>query len=297
MNNSYKNIIVGLLHLKGVGRHKVKHLLEMIQDPQSLSLLEIVAIGQTFQIISNQIKQDEIRAAVDFANVLIYDCEQKKINYITYLDKDFPESMNFNDGPILLFYQGDLNSLNSPKRAAVIGSRQPSPTGLDFAYNAAKTLAENDFVVISGLAVGCDTQAHLGCLSGGGKTVAFLPSGLSPVYPHANQFLAEKILSQNGCLMTEYNHQEKVQPYKFIERDRIQSATCHFVIVSNFSPLGGTIHTLEYCQKYRKTIYASPSIYKESKNGFEMLNKKNITYHILDNSALKKLIENFKENY
>ncbi len=295
--NSFKNIIVGLLHLKGVGRHKVKHLLEMIQDPQELSLLEIVVIGQTFQIISSQIKQDEIRSAVDFANELIYECEQKRINCITYLDKNFPESMNFKDAPILIFYQGDLNSLNSPKRVAVIGSRQPSSVGRDFAYNSAKTLAENNFVVISGLAVGCDTQAHLGCLSGGGKTVAFLPSGLSSIYPHANQFLAEKILSQNGCLMTEYNHREKVQPYKFIERDRLQSATCDFVIVSNFSPLGGTIHTLDYCQKYRKTIYSSPSIYKESIKGFEMLDKKSITYHILDNSALRKNIENFKENY
>lgn len=291
--NSFRHIIVGLLHLKGVGRQKVKHLLGMIRDPQCLSLQEIVEIGKAFQIISSQIKKDEIHAAMDYANELIHGCERKSINCIAYLDNGFPESMNFSDAPILLFYQGNLNLLNYRKRAAVIGSRLPSQTGIDFAYNSARILAESDFVVISGLALGCDTQAHLGCLSEGGKTVAFLPSGLSQIYPPSNQSLAEKILSQDGCLLTEYNHLEKVQPYKFIERDRLQSAISDFVIVSNFSHQGGTIHTLSYCQKYHKTIYSDPLIYEESKSGFKVLNKKNISYHILDNTDLRKLIENF----
>ena len=154
-------------------------------------------------------------------------------------------------------------------------------------------LAENNFVVISGLAVGADFAGHSGCLAADGKTVAILPSGLAPVYPASNRGLAEKICDQGGCLISEYNHHEMVQPYKFIERDRLQSGTSQFVIVSNFAPGSGTIHTLDYANKYKRPIYSIPLIYEESRDGFNYLSQKGIGFKIVENTGLAQLIENY----
>ena len=147
-------------------------------------------------------------------------------------------------------------------------------SGADFAFQAGKMLAENNFVVISGLAVGADSSGHAGALKAGGKTVAFLPSGLVQLYPASNRHLAEKICDQGGCLVSEYHHHESVLPYKFIERDRLQSASSQFVIVSNFSPGSGTIHTLDYANRYQKPIYSIPVIHEESRAGFEFISKR-----------------------
>ena len=281
------------MQLKGVGRQKVKQLLDMITVPQSLNLKEIVEIGQTFHIISKQIGQSDLDASINETKRLIDECDQLGIRYISYLADGFPACLNFSDSPVLLYYQGDLEVLNQPKRAAVIGSRLPSQMGSDFAFQAGKVLAENNFVVISGLAVGADFAGHSGCLAADGKTVAILPSGLAPVYPASNRGLAEKICDQGGCLISEYNHHEMVQPYKFIERDRLQSGTSQFVIVSNFAPGSGTIHTLDYANKYKRPIYSIPLIYEESRDGFNYLSQKGIGFKIVENTGLAQLIENY----
>lgn len=292
MNHIDENII-RLMQLKGVGRQKVKQLLDMITVPQSLNLKEIVEIGQTFHIISKQIGQSDLDASINETKRLIDECDQLGIRYISYLADGFPACLNFSDSPVLLYYQGDLEVLNQPKRAAVIGSRLPSQMGSDFAFQAGKVLAENNFVVISGLAVGADFAGHSGCLAADGKTVAILPSGLAPVYPASNRGLAEKICDQGGCLISEYNHHEMVQPYKFIERDRLQSGTSQFVIVSNFAPGSGTIHTLDYANKYKRPIYSIPLIYEESRDGFNYLSQKGIGFKIVENTGLAQLIENY----
>lgn len=292
MNHIDENII-RLMQLKGVGRQKVKQLLDMITVPQSLNLKEIVEIGQTFHIISKQIGQSDLDASINETKRLIDECDQLGIRYISYLADGFPACLNFSDSPVLLYYQGDLEVLNQPKRAAVIGSRLPSQMGSDFAFQAGKVLAENNFVVISGLAVGADFAGHSGCLAADGKTVAILPSGLAPVYPASNRGLAEKICDQGGCLISEYNHHEMIQPYKFIERDRLQSGTSQFVIVSNFAPGSGTIHTLDYANKYKRPIYSIPLIYEESRDGFNYLSQKGIGFKIVENTGLAQLIENY----
>jgi len=291
--NHIHEIIIGLLQLKGVGRQKIKLLLEIITSPQVLSFREVVEIGQTFHIITSQIGRVEIEQAIADAKRLVDECEELGIQCKSYLDDGFPVCLDFNDHPILLYYIGDLEILNQPKRAAVIGSRTPSQLGADFAFQAGKILAENNFVVISGLAAGSDCYGHRGCLAAGGKTVAFLPSGLVRLYPGSNKELAERICDHGGCLISEYNHHETVQPYKFVERDRLQSGTSQFVIVSNFSPGSGTIHTLSYANKYKKPIYSIPVVYDQSRDGFEYITQKHINFQIIENTKLMQVIENY----
>lgn len=287
-----RRLIIALMQLKGVGRQKIKLLLEMINQPLDLSFKEVIDFGQTFHIITPDIDLDTLNQAVDYADQLLDSSNKHGISCISYLDDDFPICFDFPDYPVLLFYQGCLEIMNHPRRAAVIGSRNANQNGADFSYQSGNFLAAEDFVVISGLATGCDYYGHLGCLSAGGKTAAFLPSGLSKIYPLENLNLAENILANDGCLLSEYSHRESIHPYKFIERDRLQSGTSQFVIVSNFSPKSGTIHTLNYANKYNRRILSSRVIFEESKNGFDELEKRNISFEIHDDVELHHLIKN-----
>jgi len=285
--------IIALLQLKGVGRQKIKMLMQMINQPQSLSFKELVEIGQMFHFISPAIDLKAQNNSIAYANKVIETSIKHKIELVSYFNDNYPASLDFKDSPVMLYYHGNLELLNHNKRAAVIGSRIPTSAGAEFSFESGKFLADENFVVISGLATGCDYYGHLGCLSAGGKTVAFLPAGLINIYPIENKPLAEKILANDGCILSEYAPFENPQPYKFVERDRLQSGSSIFVIVSSFSPGSGTIHTLNFAKKYNKKIFSIPTIFNESKDAFSELNQKEILFEIHQKSKLHNLITKY----
>ncbi|WP_148604339.1 DNA-processing protein DprA [Acetobacterium tundrae] len=285
--------IIALLQLKGVGRQKIKMLMQMINQPQCLSFKELIEIGQMFHLISPDIDLKAQNNSIAYANKVIETSAKYKIKLVSSFDENFPASLDFKDSPVMLYYQGNLELLNHNRRAAVIGSRNPTPAGAEFSFESGKFLATENFVVISGLATGCDYYGHLGCLSTGGKTIAFLPAGLINIYPIENKPLAEKILVNDGCILSEYTPFENPQPYRFIERDRLQSASSMFVIVSTFSCGSGTIHTLNFAKQYNKKIFSIPAIFDESKDAFNKLNQKKILFEIYEKDKLHNLITNY----
>jgi len=256
----------------------------------------MIEAGRELGLIPDGIEKDALIKAVSTSDRILEDNRKNDIKTLSCFDANYPEALVFEDSPVMLYYQGDLNLLKMENRVGVIGSRNPSSEGLKFAVNTGEFLAKQGIAVISGLATGCDSGAHLGCLSVGGKTLAFLPSGLLNVYPRENVGLARKILDSNGCLLSEYSHYEPIHPYKFIERDRLQAATSNFIIVSEFSARSGTIHTLNFANKYNKKILSSQMIYKRSQGGFQELQKKKIPYEILEIETLHNLIKNYKNN-
>lgn len=287
--------LIALLQLKGVGRQKIKNLIAMVNQPQRLSFSELVEFGQMFQLIPLNINLQDQDNAIAFAEKIMESCIKHKIGLVSYGNEKYPSSMNFTDAPVLLYYQGDLECLNHDKRVAVIGSREPTQSGADFAYESGSVLAEENYIVISGLATGCDFYGHMGCLRAGGKAVAFLPAGLMNVYPAENRPLAGKIIENGGCLLSEYAPMETVKPYRFVERDRLQSASSLFVVVSSFSAASGTIHTLNYAKKYNKKIFSTTTIFEESRDGFDELDRNKVLFEIYEKNELYHLMRNINK--
>ncbi|HEX2909799.1 MAG TPA: DNA-processing protein DprA [Chloroflexia bacterium] len=157
------------------------------------------------------------------------------------------------DPPLLLFARGNLDIL-AQKGLALVGTRTPTP----FATNAAEKLgrksAELGLIVVSGLALGCDTAAHRGCLAGQGRTVATLPGGFNNIYPPENRELAEEIVAQGGCLLSEYLPEAQPQAAYFVERDRLQVALSEAVLVIETEKTGGTMHTARFCLEQAKPL-------------------------------------------
>lgn len=148
--------------------------------------------------------------------------------------------------PDCLYYIGDIGILNQNHSIAVIGSRRVSQNGMMLAYQVGYALGRRGINVVNGLALGCDTHALRGALAAGGKCVAVMPCGLEQIVPYSNLSLAKKLLSNGGCLISEYPPAAPAQRYQYVERDRLQSGISDGVIVIEASCDSGTMHTVRY---------------------------------------------------
>ncbi|NLK21685.1 MAG: DNA-processing protein DprA [Epulopiscium sp.] len=198
----------------------------------------------------------EISKAYEYAEQIIESTIKRNIHILTIQDDRFPSALKvIPNPPILLFIRGDYKFINKEKSCiAVIGTRQPTSYGRDISKMIGEYLAQKKMAVVSGLAVGCDTKAHIGCLQGKGKTAAVLAHGLDMIYPYENKRLSEEIISSGGCIISEYLPKQIPQPYTFIERNRIQTGLSQGLIVIETEKTGGTMHTVQFALKQNKKI-------------------------------------------
>jgi DNA processing protein len=174
-------------------------------------------------------------------------CMDNDIKIITWFCEKYPTRLrNIQDPPLVLYCKGNYESLNNNAAAAVIGTREPSDFGRKMAKRLGYLFASENFIVVSGLAVGCDTGGHEGCLLGKGITVAVLANGLNTIYPASNKDLAKKIIEAQGCLVSEYPPLTKTNRSSFVERDRIQAGLSDLVVVVETDIKGGTMHTVQF---------------------------------------------------
>jgi len=154
-------------------------------------------------------------------------------------DEDFPAhrgSVKNSERPIFLFYKGDLSLLSiKSNNIAVIGLLNPSQEIEIIERKLVSGLVENGAVIVSGLALGCDSIAHLQTLDSNGKTVAILPSPLNDIIPAKNKDLAKDIVASGGLLISEYLTAPKSKlelSGRYQERDRLQALFSNSIVLS-----------------------------------------------------------------
>ena len=210
------------------------------------------------------------------------DLEQKlnneNIKYITWYDNEYPECFKqMNDFPIIIYYKGNIELLNDKKKCAIIGTRKVTDKGAEKCKHLSSLLASHNFVVVSGLAEGCDTLAHQACLDVNGKTIAILGCGIDSIYPKQNKLLADEIIKKDGLLISEYPVGFKAKPFSLVQRDRLQTSSSNFVIAVQTDTDGGTMHACKAAlNKYEKKVYVvSPKEldYEIATGNLELINK------------------------
>ena len=184
---------------------------------------------------------------------------QAKAGVITvpYYADDYPWHFNnlCNDAPALIHVSGDLGLLNRDDTVAVIGARGADAEGLDIAYRFAGQVGGQGHVVISGLALGCDTAAHRGCLDAEGQTVAVVASGLDITHPKVNKPLQEEIVAKGGAIVSEHPFGVKANPTRLVARCRMQVALARSVIVVQCPIVSGTMYAVRFAQEYDGDIF------------------------------------------
>ena len=154
-------------------------------------------------------------------------------------DNDFPPhrgSVKNSERPIFLFYRGDLSLLSeNSKNVAVIGLLTPSQEIDAIERKLVSGLVANGAVIVSGLALGCDSIAHLQTLDSKGKTIAILPSPLNNIIPAKNRGLATDIVANGGLLISEYLTAPKSKMElsgRYQERDRLQALFSNSIVLA-----------------------------------------------------------------
>ncbi|OPZ58466.1 MAG: hypothetical protein BWY87_01439 [Deltaproteobacteria bacterium ADurb.Bin510] len=140
---------------------------------------------------------------------------------------------------------------------AVVGTRAPSRYGAELASDLAAELSACGVSVVSGLARGIDTAAHRGSLSGCGKAVAVLGSGLDSIYPRENTQLAQAI-SARGALITEFAPGTPPEAGNFPRRNRLIAALSLGVIVIEATERSGAMITARLAGEQGRCVMATP---------------------------------------
>lgn len=250
-------LILTLLNIKGIGRAIVNNLIKykLPDDLDEISILNFLQESKYKVKRLPKVPIEDIIAAKNKCENIILKCKEENIKIITILDKEFPLRLKIiNQNPVLIYYKGHLSCLNKNKSIALIGTRVPTSHGQKVSYKLGKILSQKGFVVISGLALGCDTFAHRGCLDAKGNTIAVMPCGLNIVYPYQNKELYKKIIDNGGCIISEYAPNQNVSKNQFVERDRLQSALSCGVIVVESTINSGTMHTVNFAINQNKII-------------------------------------------
>ena len=169
-------------------------------------------------------------------------------------DEIYPKRLReIKNAPKLLYYKGDITVCNDLV-IAVIGKRDASARYLEIARKIGGILAQKGVTVLNGLALGIDAAALEGVVESNGKAIAVMPGGLDDIYPKRNQELAERVLRNGGCLISEYPQGTKPQRYTFVQRDRIQAMLSNKLLVVEAEKDGGTMQTVDYAVKFSKPL-------------------------------------------
>lgn len=178
---------------------------------------------------------------------------------ITKEDKLYPKKLlKIKNSPSKLYVLGDVSLLNK-KSIAIIGSRDCTMYGYEQAKRFAKEIARENICVVSGMAIGIDSAAHIGAKNEVGKTVAVLGSGFNNIFPEENKELFYEILNQGGCIITEYEPDVEPEGDNFPRRNRIVSGLSDGVLVVEARYRSGTSITVKIARKQGKKIFCIPS--------------------------------------
>ncbi len=183
--------------------------------------------------------------------------EQENRHIITLHNPRYPELLKqISDPPSLLFVQGDVDLL-SQWQIAIVGSRNPSASGRDTAYEFARYLAQGGIAISSGLAMGVDAAAHQGALAVQGKTVAVIGTGLDRVYPAKNKALAHDI-AKTGLIVSEFALGTAPRAENFPRRNRIISGLSLGVLVVEAAVRSGSLITARMAMEQGREVFAIP---------------------------------------
>ena len=179
----------------------------------------------------------------------------------------FPHNLKkIKNAPNKIYVEGNEELLNK-NSLAIVGTRTPTEYGKKMAFNFAKELSNEDICIVSGLADGIDSYAHLGAKSGKGGTIAVLGCGFNHIYPEHNLKLYKEILEEGGCIVSEYEPEEKYKSEYFPARNRIISGLAMGVLIVEGRYRSGSSITARLAIEQNKEVFCIPSNI-DSKTGY-----------------------------
>lgn len=200
------------------------------------------------------------------AQELAANYEKLGIKYVTIHDDDYPTALRDlgTESPQVLYIKSKtpVKELFTEDALAVVGTRDPSPYGINTCRHIIGTLAESQQekpVIVSGFALGIDITAHTAALEAGMKTIAVLPCGLDEVYPKAHTSVAERLETTPGCaLVSPFPPGTAPTAYNFLVRNPVIAALAKTTIVVESRERGGALIVARKTYELDRTVRAVP---------------------------------------
>ena len=254
--------IAGLQSLYNVGATHVRRFIEDFGSPyDAWEAVKRVENLKPYTHISNTDKRAIASSAKDEKlDYIIHKIDEYKMDVTTFLDKDFPSILNhIYNPPAILFMRGNRALLDKRlNRIALVGARRCSLYGRNVARMLGKELGKYSTIIVSGGARGIDTHGHEGLLASLGYGIVVMGCGLDIVYPRENTKLFDRILQNNGLLVSEYPPGTPPSAKHFPARNRIISGLSRGVIVVEAKASSGSLITADMAVSEGRDVFVVP---------------------------------------
>ena len=185
------------------------------------------------------------------------DALQQNIEIVSYGCDNYPKRLKyFDDAPVFLFKRGTAD-VNPVRTIGIVGTRNATAYGRSFCNELVAALRELDVVVISGLALGIDAQAHTSALESKLVTWACIANGHENIYPKENRKLVQRI-EETGLVFSELAPRVKAEREYFQTRNRCIAALSDALLVIESAAKGGALVTANFANDFNKEVFALP---------------------------------------
>jgi DNA processing protein len=235
----------------------LRNLLERFATPDAILAAPAEALSEVSGVTERLLRRLKNPKLQEAARSEIARARRQSVRILLRDDPGFPGILtHLPDPPPLLYMRGDLRDRDDPA-VAVVGSRRATIYGLEMARLLAGEITAAGVTVVSGLARGIDQAAHWGALEAGGRTVAFLGSGIDRIYPRENLALAERI-SCSGAILSEFPMGTPPLSGNFPVRNRLISGVARGTLVVEAAACSGSLITARMALEQGREVFAVP---------------------------------------
>ena len=252
-----REALIALNLIEGVGPVRARSLIEHFGDAPSIlsaskhELTRVRNVGaETAENIFNWEKTIDL--AGELKRISDYGC-----HVLISSDENYPASLREIYDPQLVLYDKVELTVKDKNAVAMVGSRMTTNYGIETARKLGYQLAYVGVTVVSGGARGIDTAAHQGALSGKGRTIAVLGTGINLVFPVENAELFERIAA-NGAVITQFPFNRPADKQSFPIRNRIVAGMTLGTVVVEANLTSGSLITANFATEYGRQIFAVP---------------------------------------
>ena len=228
-------------------------------EVERLGAEEVVAAIRDGRYIDSRSSGERISEAIKEVSIQKLIDSIEGLELFTPKSDDWPEQLNqLLAPPFALIGKGERSAISASDRAiAIVGSRNPTNYGSRIASEFAAALVDRDFLIVSGGALGIDSDAHRGALAADGRTIAILGGGVHEIYPASNANLYRSI-AEGGLLLSEVLPHVKAMPHRFLIRNRLIAALSLGTVVIEAALRSGSIRTARDAAELFRPVMAVP---------------------------------------
>ncbi len=252
--------ILAISFVRGIGDITARKIIQFFGTAEQAwnclpkELIQVSGVGHLM------IKEFGNKKWLDLAYKEIEFCQENGIDILTFFEDDYPFMLKeCLDAPLVIYSKGniDFNQFQN-KKVSIVGTRKMTNYGRNFITELIEGIAPYNITIISGLAYGCDAEAHSQALKNKMKTWAVMGTNLDKIYPAAHKRLATDILLNTGTWISEQPSFRSVIPEAFLQRNRIIAGLSDVTIVVESAFKGGSLVTAKFANEYNREVFALP---------------------------------------